>query len=119
MAKTAWLISPSIENSQIVSYKSLNLAVFLVKLAQPLFDPFNLKATLAGGVDGQRLPLRQRCQGGDDSQIFLKGTRIRSESLFQDVFAMFQNPAIRFRSKRERHVVILDQETSLPKDELE
>jgi hypothetical protein len=65
-----------------------------VKSAQPFFDPVHLKAPLASGVDGQRFPLWQRCQGRDDSQVFLKGTRIRTEFLFQDVFSMLQNPAV-------------------------
>ena len=99
-------------------YESLNLTVCLMKLAQPLLDTFHLKAPLASGINGQRFPLRQRCQGGDDSQVFLKGIRIRTEPLFKDVFSMLQNPPVRLRSERKGHVMILDQETSPPKDEM-
>src|SRR5271167_1500939 len=113
------MVSPAIENSQIVPYKSLNLAVCFVQLAQPLFDPRNLKAPLADCVDSQRFPLRQRGQAGHDSQILLKGGRIRTELPFEYVFSMLQNPAVGLRSQGKRHVVILHQESSAPKDELE
>src|SRR5580700_272019 len=113
------MVSPAIENSQIVPYKALNFVVCFVQLAQPLLDPGNLKAPLAGCVHRQGIPLRQRGQGCDDSQILLKGGRIRSEPLFQYVFSMLQNSAVGLRSQGKRHVVILHHKSSAPKDELE
>src|ERR1700733_3035373 len=113
------MVSPAIENSQIVPYKSLRFAVRFVQLAQPLFDPGNLQAPLAGSVHSQGIPLRQRDQGREDSQILLRGGRIRTQLLFQYVLSMLQNPAVGLRSQRKRHVEILDQESSAPINELE
>src|SRR6202050_1396939 len=113
------MVSPAIENSQIVPYESLHFAACFGQLAQPLFDPGKRKAPLAGCVHRQRFPLWQRGQGCDDSQILLKGGRIRTEILFEYVFSMLQNPAVGLRSQGKRHVVILDHKSSAPKDELE
>src|SRR5580700_6420889 len=119
VAKTGSMVSPAVENSQIVPHKSLHLAVCVEQLAQPLFDPRNLKAPLAGCIHSQRIPLRQRGQRSDNSQILLKRARIRTELLFEYVFSMLQNPAVRFRSQGKRHVVIFNRESSAPKDDLE
>src|SRR6516162_10282893 len=90
-----------------------------MKPAQTLFNTLDLKTPFAGFIDGQGSPFGQSRQRSDDSQVFLKGMRICTKSLLQNVFSMLENPAVRLRSERKDHVVVSDQETTMLKDKLQ
>src|SRR5271157_5913362 len=89
-----------------------------MKLTQSLFDAFDLKAPLAGGVDRQGFWIWQSRQRSDDSQVFLKRSRSRAEPLLQNVFSVLEDPPVSLRCKWKEHVIVSNQETAALKGEV-
>src|SRR6516225_7220862 len=87
--------------------------------AQPLFDAFDLQASLAGGVHGQSFRVRQSRQRSDDSQVFLKRRRISAEPLLQKVFPVLEDSPVSLRCEWEEHVVATYQKIAVFEDELD